>query len=404
MLSVDEALKIVLAHATPLPPVRVALGDALGCVLAEEVASDVDSPPHDKAMVDGYAVVAADLASGRATLRLLEVITAGEVPRLIVEPGTTTRIMTGAPIPAGADAVVMVERSSIAPDGRIALDEARTVAGQNFFRRGRSLVRGQVVLRPGARLRSIEVGALAEVGRGEVQVVRRPSVAVLATGNELVAPSAMPDPGQIRNSNGPMLVAAVREAGATPVDLGIARDDVDDLARLIEAGLAHDVLLLSGGVSAGVLDLVPAVLKSLAVDEVFHKVNLKPGKPLWFGHKVAGTLPTLVFGLPGNPVGSLVCFELFVRPVIAKLSGRCDIAALRVSATLTKPVAQRGDRPTYFPAAYCETNAYRRVEPLPWQGSADLATLVQANSLLVLPPGDKTYAEGEPVEVHLLGN
>ncbi|RIK77695.1 MAG: molybdenum cofactor biosynthesis protein [Planctomycetota bacterium] len=404
MLSVDEALKIVLAHATPLPPVRVALGDALGCVLAEEVASDVDSPPHDKAMVDGYAVVAADLASGRATLRLLEVITAGEVPRLIVEPGTTTRIMTGAPIPAGADAVVMVERSSIAPDGRIALDEARTVAGQNIFRRGRSLVRGQVVLRPGARLRSIEVGALAEVGRGEVQVVRRPSVAVLATGNELVAPSAMPDPGQIRNSNGPMLVAAVREAGATPVDLGIARDDVDDLARLIEAGLAHDVLLLSGGVSAGVLDLVPAVLKSLAVDEVFHKVNLKPGKPLWFGHKVAGTLPTLVFGLPGNPVGSLVCFELFVRPVIAKLSGRCDIAALRVSATLTKPVAQRGDRPTYFPAAYCETNAYRRVEPLPWQGSADLATLVQANSLLVLPPGDKTYAEGEPVEVHLLGN
>lgn len=404
MLSVDEALKIVLAHATPLPPVRVALGDALGCVLAEEVASDVDSPPHDKAMVDGYAVVAADLASGRATLRLLEVITAGEVPRLIVEPGTTTRIMTGAPIPAGADAVVMVERSSIAPDGRIALDEARTVAGQNIFRRGRSLVRGQVVLRPGARLRSIEVGALAEVGRGEVQVVRRPSVAVLATGNELVAPSAMPDRGQIRNSNGPMLVAAVREAGATPVDLGIARDDVDDLARLIEAGLAHDVLLLSGGVSAGVLDLVPAVLKSLAVDEVFHKVNLKPGKPLWFGHKVAGTLPTLVFGLPGNPVGSLVCFELFVRPVIAKLSGRCDIAALRVSATLTKPVAQRGDRPTYFPAAYCETNAYRRVEPLPWQGSADLATLVQANSLLVLPPGDKTYAEGEPVEVHLLGN
>lgn len=404
MLSVDEALKIVLAHATPLPPVRVALGDALGCVLAEEVASDVDSPPHDKAMVDGYAVVAADLASGRATLRLLEVITAGEVPRLIVEPGTTTRIMTGAPIPAGADAVVMVERSSIAPDGRIALDEARTVAGQNIFRRGRSLVRGQVVLRPGARLRSIEVGALAEVGRGEVQVVRRSSVAVLATGNELVAPSAMPDRGQIRNSNGPMLVAAVREAGATPVDLGIARDDVDDLARLIEAGLAHDVLLLSGGVSAGVLDLVPAVLKSLAVDEVFHKVNLKPGKPLWFGHKVAGTLPTLVFGLPGNPVGSLVCFELFVRPVIAKLSGRCDIAALRVSATLTKPVAQRGDRPTYFPAAYCETNAYRRVEPLPWQGSADLATLVQANSLLVLPPGDKTYAEGEPVEVHLLGN
>jgi molybdopterin molybdotransferase len=404
MLSVDEALRAVLAHSGVLEMNRVALLDALGCVLAEEVASDIDSPPYDKAMVDGYAVVAADLVSGNAELRLLEEVTAGEVPRLVVKAGTTTRIMTGAPIPDGADAVVMVERSRVAEDGRILLEDSRVVAGQNIFRRGRSLVRGQVVLRPGARLRSFEIGALAEVGRAEVQVVRPPTVAVLATGNELVSPAVVPGPGQIRNSNGPMLLAAVRESGAVAVDLGVARDEEADLARLIAAGVEHDVLLLSGGVSAGVLDLVPGVLKSLGVAEVFHKVNVKPGKPLWFGRREHDGRGTLVFGLPGNPVGSLVSFELFVRPAIGKLAGREDVVRRCVSAKLTAEVKQRGDRPTYFPAALRERDDAREVEPLAWQGSADLATLVRANALVVLPPGDRTFAIGETVEIHRFGD
>jgi molybdopterin molybdotransferase len=403
MHTVSEARQTVLDHAAPLAPTTIPLGEALGFVLAEDVSSDVDSPPHDKAMVDGYAVVAADFSSGDATLRLLEEVTAGEVPRQAVVAGATTRIMTGAPIPPGADAVVMVERSTIAADGKIVLEDPRVAAGQNILPRGHSLVRGQVVLEAGARLRSFEIGALAEVGRAEVQVIRRPSVAVLATGNELVPPSAIPGPGQIRNSNGPMLVAAVRESNATPVDLGIARDEAGDLARLIAQGLEHDVLLLSGGVSAGVLDLVPGVLKSLGVAEVFHKVNVKPGKPLWFGRRVQGARTTLVFGLPGNPVGSLVSFELFVRAAIAKLAGRTEATVAHRTAKLTSAVNQRGDRPTYFPAFHRETVAGTQVDPLSWKGSADLATLVSANAFIVLPPGDKSYAAGEPVEVHVLG-
>jgi molybdopterin molybdotransferase len=199
-----------------------------------------------------------------------------------------------------------------------------------------------------------------------------------------------------------MLLAAVREAGAVAVDLGIARDEEADLARLIAAGLEHDVLLLSGGVSAGVLDLVPGVLKSLGVAEVFHKVNVKPGKPLWFGRREHDSRSTLVFGLPGNPVGSLVSFELFVRPALGKLAGREDVVRQCVAAKLTAEVKQRGDRPTYFPAALRETDGAREVEPLPWQGSADLATLVRANALVVLPPGDRTFAAGESVSVHRL--
>ncbi len=401
MLSVEEALAAVLDLALPLGAVSVGLADALGQVLAEDVASDIDSPPHDKAMVDGYAVVAADLAGGRATLRVLEEVTAGAVPRQTVEPGAATRIMTGAPIPTGADAVVMIERATGDADGKVTLVDEHVVASQNILRRGTSMVRGQVVLSAGAVLRSIEIGVLAEIGRSDVQAVARPSVAVIATGNELVPLGDMPGPGHIRNSNGPMLVAAAREAGATTVDLGIARDEAEEMARVIEAGLASDVLLLSGGVSAGVLDLVPGVLKSLGVDEVFHKVRLKPGKPLWFGRRERDERSTLVFGLPGNPVGSWVCFELFVRPAIAKLAGKANERQARKTAALTAAITQRGDRPTYYPAAYRVTPDGPRVAPLDWHGSADLATLVRANALVVLPPGEQTYAVGDEVEVHL---
>jgi molybdopterin molybdotransferase len=401
MLTVDEALQSVLVRASVLSPASVSLDDALGLVLAEEVTSDVDSPPHDKAMVDGFAVIASDLASGQATLPVIEDVMAGQVPRLDLMPGNATRIMTGAPIPAGADAVVMVEVSADAGDGKVKLADGKVTSGQNILRRGRSLFRGQVVLKVGARIRAVEIGLLAEVGRAIVSVVPRPRVAVLATGNELVPLDRVPGPGQIRNSNGPMLVAAVRETGAEAIHLGIARDDEADLTRLIEAGLNSDVLLLSGGVSAGMLDLVPGVLKSLGVREVFHKVNLKPGKPIWFGQCERGGRQTLVFGLPGNPVGSWVCFELFVRPALAKLAGRNVPQVKRTSGVLVSQVTQRGDRPTFFPAAYREATAGPTIEPLAWQGSADLATLAQANALAMLPPGDRVYVAGERVEVYL---
>jgi molybdopterin molybdotransferase len=403
MLRVDEALRHVLGRAKSGGAVECPTRDALGLVLAEDVESDVDSPPYDKSLVDGYAVVAADLADGQAELEILEEVTAGALPTRAVAHGQATRVMTGAPVPQGAEAVVMIEQSQPVASGshpeRVRLTTGRVAVGQNIMRRAASMARGDVVLRAGCELRPVEIGVLAEVGRVHVRVVRRPTLAVLATGNELVPPEQTPVPGHIRNSNGPMLLAASQAAGAVAVDLQIARDDAQQLRSLIGRGLEHDVLVISGGVSAGVLDLVPDVLAELGVQQVFHKVHLKPGKPLWFGVLARGSVDTLVFGLPGNPVSSLVCFELFVRPAIGRLAGRGDTSLVEVAAELAVDYLQRGDRPTYFPARLVNVDGRHQVEPLRWQGSGDLRTLVQANALAYFPPGERAYRAGETVRV-----
>src|SRR4051794_1822350 len=314
MLTVEDALGLILDHAQPLAPAVIPTIAALGCVLAEKITSDIDSPPHDKAIVDGYALIAADIRSPNIELQVLEEVTAGEVPTKTVEPGTATRIMTGAPLPRAADAVVMVEHTQSYGD-KVRIQQPLVKSGQNIMRRASSLARGQTVLSAGKLVRGIELGLLAEVGRAAVSIVPRPRVAVLVTGNELVESSTFPLPGQIRNSNRDLLHGLVEQAGGIASQLGIACDNEEDLTSLIGEGLSSDVLVLSGGVSAGVLDLVPATLQKLGVQQLFHKVNLKPGKPLWYGVKIsAAGSKTLVFGLPGNPVSSLVCFELFVRP------------------------------------------------------------------------------------------
>jgi molybdopterin molybdotransferase len=400
MLSVDEALQLVLEHAVPLPAVEVDAAAALNYVLAETIVSDIDSPPHDKSIVDGYAVRSCDLADGSVELSVIEEVVAGAVPRLAVHAGEATRIMTGAPIPSGADCVVMVERTEMIAAARVRIQTGPLKPGQNILRRACAMRRDETVLEPGVVLRPIELGLLAEVGRSRVRVIAQPTVAVLSTGNELVPADEIPAAGQIRNSNGPMLAASIRKAGAAPIELGIVRDEREELRRAIQRGLAADVLVLSGGVSAGILDLVPGVLAELGVQQVFHKVNLKPGKPLWFG--VRATVPparqeTLVFGLPGNPVSSLVCFELFVRPAIARLAGR-TWQSREIEAALTVDFNHRGDRPTYHPASF---DSDGRVTPLPWQGSADLRTLAAANSLICFASGDRSYAAGETVRVRL---
>lgn len=401
MLSVDEALELVLARATARPPRDCAVSDALGLVLAEDVTSDVDSPPHDKSLVDGYAIVADDLAEGQVELDIVEEVTAGAVPSKPIIRGQATRIMTGAPIPQGASAVVMVEYSEpFALDSslpRVRLATRPATEGQNIMRRASSMVRGQSVLSAGRMLRGIELGVLAEVGRAQVRCVPRPTLAVLATGNELVPAATIPSAGQIRNSNGPLLVAAAQMAGAAPLDLGIARDDVASLRQRIDQGLECDVLVISGGVSAGVLDLVPGVLAAAGVRQVFHKVNLKPGKPLWFGTFARPQGDTLVFGLPGNPVSSLVCFELFVRPAIGRLSMRGDTGLVEVAARLLVDYQHRGERPTYHPARLLDTQDGPTVEPLRWQGSGDLRTLVEANALACFPSGTALHRTGESI-------
>ena len=400
MIRVDEALAKILALAQPRPATRVPLPAALGRVLAEDVTSDIDSPPHDKALMDGYAVIASDIDGPEVRLRVVEEVTAGEVPSRPVHSGEATRIMTGAPIPKGADAVVMVEQTKAAGDGNaIECQTTTATIGQNIMPRGTSLRAGQVVLQAGQTIRPIEIGVLAECGADEVAVFPTPTAAVLSTGNELVPVSELPDTGQIRNSNGPMLGALVCRAGSQPVDLGIGRDDRSELMDRVQRGLREDVLILSGGVSAGVMDLVPGVLRENGVEEVFHKVKLKPGKPLWFGTRRSAAATTLVFGLPGNPVSSLVCFELFVRPALRALAGHGDGGLPRRRARLTSAFQHRGDRPTYFPSRLVEEQGGWLAEPLPWKGSADLRTLADANGLIHFPPGKRTYSPGDIVEV-----
>ncbi|MEX0936582.1 MAG: gephyrin-like molybdotransferase Glp [Pirellulales bacterium] len=410
MITLDEALARVIAHAQLLRSSTVPLPEALDRVLAEYVVSDVDSPPHDKAMVDGFAVIAADLAGGEATLRIVDEVTAGSLPRCAVERGTTSRIMTGAPLPEGADAVVMVEYSNSASEGAVTLVDADVAPGRHITRRGAVMQRGAVVLSPGTQLRHAQIGLLAEVGKCDVAVIPPPRVAVLATGNELVPYDQFPGAGKLRNSNGPMLCSAVRRAGGVPLDLGIAADDRAVLVGRVREGLETDVLLLSGGVSAGVLDLVPGVLQEMGVREIFHKVALKPGKPLWFGvHEGAvdtgadssGKPPTLVFGLPGNPVSSLVTFELIVRPAMSVLTGHGPQGLARVTAVLASDFAQRGERDAFYPAKVIENDGERLAEPIAWQGSADLRNLAGADGLIFFPAGDRTHAAGSEVTVLL---
>ncbi len=303
MLTITEAFDRILATVAPLDAVALPLCDVLGLTLADDIAAADDSPPFDKSLMDGYAVRAVDVASGVTSLKVVEVVTAGRVPTQTVGPGEATQIMTGAPLPDGADLVVKIEetsrdttvvpslrrrdvRSAERPDyGNVHVTTKSVTPGTNILRRGTSVRAGDVVLKVGMKLNGSRIGALAELGRAVVQVQRRPTVAVLATGDELVAVEQAIGPGQIRNSNQAMLVAQIQAAGAIPVPLGIARDNPDDLRAKIQLGLKCDLFVLSGGVSAGTLDLVPSTLAEAGVREVFHRVELKPGKPVWFGVK-----------------------------------------------------------------------------------------------------------------------
>jgi molybdopterin molybdotransferase len=393
------------------------LSDAAGLVLAEDIASEVNSPPYDKALMDGYAVRSGDRAPHR---QVLEEIAAGAVPRFPVTPGTASRIMTGAPIPEGADAVVPLESTELLNETTVQLPQSETEPGQNVLHLGASMRAGDAVLSGGAILRPIEIAILAEIGRGMVNCIPRPRVAILPTGNELVSVGEKPALGQIRNSNGPLLTVAAERAGADPVELGIARDNPDELRAWIEQGLAADILVLSGGVSAGKFDLVPQVLAALGVEQVFHKVSLKPGKPLWFGVKIDGDRRVLIFGLPGNPVSSLVCFELFVRPAIAAMSGRGFEGLPIVRVPLCHLFDYAGGRAACLPARLTRARGSDKapadskrqqphlpvsdfsVEILPWQGSADLATLARANGLARLSDEKRQYTAGTAIDVLLL--
>jgi molybdopterin molybdotransferase len=411
MIELAEAIALVERTARPLPPRRVPLLEACGRRLAAGVVADVDSPPWDRAMMDGFAVRADDVSGGESLVEL-EVafdLAAGDATGLAVRPGGCARIMTGAPLPRGADSVVPVERAvdgtaGTHAGGRVRLRDGAFRPGQHVGRRGDAFRRGQEVLTAGATLGAAAIGLAAEAGATHVVAEPRVRVALVATGSELVPPGTTPAFGQTRNSNGPMLAAAVTLLGAEPIPLGIAADRPEAIRAMVAQGLAADVLLLSGGVSAGDLDLVPGILAQCGVEQVFHKVRLKPGKPVWFGMLPrADAPPTLVFGLPGNPSSSLVCFELFARPAIAILAGwpREDWHLPRDRARLAGPAKAAADRPVYLPCRLDRAAAGLVAHPLPWSGSADLLGMAAADAFLALPAGGGRYEAGDEVEVVL---
>lgn len=392
MLSVAEAQAVILQCTRPLPPKSIPLTpDALGTVLAEDVVSDVESPPYDKSLMDGYAVRTADLPEGSGTLQIVEEITAGRTPRQIVGAGQASRIMTGAMLPEGADAVIQVERTRSLENDRVEIEGPPIRPGQNILRRASETRRGDIVASARSVLRPQEFGLLAAAGRVKALTHPRPRVAVLSTGDEVVDAPATPGPCQIRNSNGPMLTAQVARAGGVPQYLGIAADRLESLRPLLEEGLRADVLVVSGGVSAGTLDLVPAVLLELGVTQRLHKVHMKPGKPAFVGTRDN----VLVFGLPGNPVSAMVCFELFVRPALRRLAGHSDVGPQMVPAVLSQDYKYRTDRPTYHPARLDLGAAGWQVRAAPWFGSPDLRGLTAANAFLLLPEGDHLHRAGE---------
>lgn len=403
MITVAAALEMVLQQSRANPAVDVPLEDALGLDLAADVLADLDSPPFDKALVDGYAVALADLTTLPARLPSVGTVSAGDDASLPLPPGSTVRIMTGGVVPPGADAVVMWEKVATHPadGGKDAAVEfsAAPRLGEGILRRGASAAAGSRVLPEGLRLTPVHVGVLAEAGQEEVRVVRRPTVALLATGAELVPPGERPKAGQIRNSNAAMLAACVRQAGSEVLWKRTAGDSLEEIAAALRDGRAADLVIATGGVSAGDKDFVPAAMAAAGYEKVFHKVDLRPGKPLWFGVAETGERRILAFGLPGNPLSTLACFGLFVHPALRRLAGDADPRPRPRKAALAHDFAVEAERETYYPVRLFRTPAGEAVEVHSWQGSADLYGTARANAFARIRHGSHRFFQGEALEV-----
>jgi len=393
IIEVDAALDIVLQHALPLTPRSVALSEALDLVLAQDVFAQEDLPPFPCSSKDGFAVIAADTSNPR---RLVGEQMAGYIADLHVTPGTCVRITTGAPLPPGADAVIMVEYTQEA-QGLITM-QGQVRAGADVRPIGQDITRGQRVLEAARNLGPQEVGLLASLGYSTVMAYPRPRVAVLSTGDEIVDLDAQPRPGQIRDSNRYALMAAVRRAGAEPVSLGIGSDRQDELTDKIEEGLTTcDAVITSGGVSMGELDLIKPILEGRGQVH-FGRVNLKPGKPLTFA--TVDNKP--VFALPGFPVSSLVSFEVFVRPALRRMSGQTLILRPHVPVTLAESIQGDAWRPEFHRVSLTRENGTYMARSTGMQSSARLLSMVGANGLLVLPTQATPFQAGSTVTAILL--
>lgn len=395
-LSYQAARQQILDCIRPLEAETVPLLEALGRALAEPLLAALDLPRFDNSAMDGYALRAADSGAG-VQLRVTGYLAAGSLERPPVEPGCAVRIMTGAPLPPGADTVVPAEETD-GGETVVTLREAAT-RGAHIRYRGEDVRSGDEVLPRGSLLRPAEFSLLASFNRSEIAVVRRPRVAILSTGDELVEIGQPLSEGRIINSNSWSLAASVLELGGIPWQLGIARDTRESLREKLKQGLQADMLITSAGVSAGDLDLVREVLAELGVVQVFWKVDIKPGRPIAFA--VKGAVP--VFSLPGNPVATLVTFEEFVRPALLKLMGHRQVLKPLLRARLQEPVRKKPGRAQFLRVTVRESEGALVVASSGDQNTGILRTSLRANGIAVLPAERGNYAAGENVEVHLLG-
>ena len=397
-LSVKHAQECILEAIGRLDVETVRLEQALGRVLAEDVRANRDQPPYDVSAMDGYALRGADLAVIPATLALIGDIQAGDMPSLTVQTGQCARIMTGAPLPQGADAVIRVEDTQSAGEGSVQINRA-VPTGNDIRRLGENMRNGEVVLNAGTEITPGVIGILATVKCAQLQVTRRPRVAILSTGNELEGMDEPFDPNKIPNSNSYALMAQVQALGIEPVLLGIARDDPAELAEYLQRGLKFDVLLVSGGSSVGVHDYVRPTIEALGVRMLFWRVAIKPGHPLAFGT----TSKTAVFGLPGNPVSSMVCFEQFVAPALRGMMGHARLYRRTVTARLAHAVKTRPGRTEFIRVMLSGDDAGGYVATSTGTQSSGVSlSMARADGLLVVPATCNGLAAGGSVSVQLL--
>ncbi|MBT6901843.1 MAG: molybdopterin molybdotransferase MoeA [Nitrospina sp.] len=401
MIQVQEALNTILSKIQFKGVEKVPLDQALGRVLAEDVISRVNNPPLDNSAMDGYALIAEDIQSATpenpVKLDVVEEIAAGYTAKGVLKPGQAMRIMTGAPIPSGANAVLMQEDTQKDSNAILCLDKADV--DENIRMAGEDVKIGEEVIKKGTTLSPAHIGMMAVVGRSQIAVGQRPIVSILSTGDEILELDETPEGPQIFNSNGHMLAAQIKSAGGIPVYLGIAKDTEKDLMEKFESALKADVVVSSGGVSVGDYDLVKSSLQKMGQDMLFWKVAMKPGKPLAFGR--IGDTP--IFGLPGNPVSSFVSFEQFVRPSLRKTMGCSDLSHKTVQAKLTRTIHKKPGRLHFLSSIVSWADGEYTVTPAGEQGSGILKSAANANGLLIFPLEADEIKQGQEVAVQLLG-
>ena len=397
MIPISDAIRIVLEQTPKLVIESVPLSDSLGRILAEDIIADTDLPPFDRAQMDGYAVRAADVSHPPARLRIVGESAAGSGWHHEMKAGEAVRIMTGAPVPAGADAVQQVELTREADGGNEVEILERVDVGRSIVRRGSEIKAGATVLRAGEDINAAMIATLASFGYSQVKVGRRPRVAVMATGSELVDIDQKPGRDQIRESNNSAIAAYAALAGATVAPLPLAVDDTEQLKRQIaQAAEQSEVLITSGGVSMGVYDFTKAALRELGAEIYFERVALRPGKPTVF----ARLGNTLVFGLPGNPVSVAVTFNLFARTALRAMQGAKQPELIEETAVLAHDLKGSIERESYLPAVLrTDEKGTLLAEPLKWGGSSDFVAFARATALINVPTGMKTIEAGTPVMV-----